>query len=96
MKYIIELDTAEELKSFMLWKTGYVGGDRLTVKDAMLTMRTINVLLAFGFEYLDQAFKCDNKALLSIPNMGRKSMNEIRELHSGLIAANKLKNRSDL
>ena len=90
MKYIIEFDTAEELKSFMLWKAGYGGGERLTVKDAPLSMRTMNVLLAFGFEYLDQAFKCDNKTLLSIPNMGRKSMNEIRELQSGLSAANKL------
>ena len=90
MKYIIELDTAEELKSFMLWKTSYVGSERLPVKGSMLTMRTINVLLAFGFTYLDQVFNSDNKTLLSIPNMGRKSMDEIRELHSGLSAANKL------
>ena len=90
MKYIIELDTAEELKSFMLWKACYVGDDRLTIKDAMLTMRTINVLLNFGFTYLDQAFNSDDKTLFSIPNMGRKSLNEIRELQSGLSAANKL------
>ena len=90
MKYIIELDTAEELKSFMLWKTCYVGGDRLTVKDSPLAIRTINVLLNFGFKYLDQAFNADDETLLSISNMGRKSMNEIRELQSGLSAANKL------
>ena len=90
MKYIIEFDTAEELKSFMIWKACYIDDERLTVKEAMLTMRTMNALLSFGFKYLDQAFNADDKTLLSIPNMGRKSIIEIRELQSGLSAANKL------
>ena len=49
----------------------------------MLTVRTLNALKAEGIETIEQLVCWKEQWLLMVPNLGRKSLNEIKEyLHS--------------
>lgn len=49
------------------------------IKDGLLTIRSLNCLRAEGIEYAEELVKCTERQLLKFPNLGRKSINEIKE-----------------
>jgi len=49
------------------------------IKDGLLTVRALNCLRAEGIEYAEELAKCTERQLLKFPNLGRKSLNEIKE-----------------
>lgn len=51
-----------------------------TVHEFELTTRTINVLTGENIYYVRDLLKLDYDDLLRVPNLGRKSANEIREV----------------
>ena len=51
--------------------------------QGVLTLRTLNALRAEGIETLEQVVLWKEQWLLMLPNLGRKSLNELKEyLHS--------------
>ena len=49
------------------------------IKDGLLTIRALNSLRSEGIEYAEELVKCTERQLLKFPNLGRKSINEIKE-----------------
>lgn len=49
------------------------------IKDGLLTVRSLNGLRAEGIEYAEELAKLTERQLLKFPNVGRKSLNEIKE-----------------
>ena len=71
-------------KTIIAWeayKAG-MGGltyQKTTIAEAGFTQRTTNVLLEAGILYAEDAQELSNNALMKFPNLGRKSINEIRQ-----------------
>ena len=71
-------------KTIIAWEAykagiGSLTYQKTTIADADLTQRTTNVLLDSGILYIEDAQALSNNALMKLPNLGRKSINEIRE-----------------
>lgn len=67
---------------------GVQGGTPLD--EGALTVRTLNALRAEGIETLEQLVCWKDQWLLMLPNLGRKSLNELKEyLHSKGLELNK-------
>ena len=71
-------------KTIIAWEAykagrGSLSYQKTTIEEAGLTQRTVNCLLSEGILYIEDAQELSNNALMKIPNLGRKSINEIRQ-----------------
>lgn len=48
------------------------------IKDGLLSIRSLNCLRAEGIQYAEELAKCTERQLLKFPNLGRKSINQIK------------------
>jgi DNA-directed RNA polymerase alpha subunit len=78
MKLSVEFNSLEEMVDFCD-KTRLVKlPHRLTIKDLEFTVRTENCLLSDGIDTVLKLTQQTELHLKCIPNLGRKSLNEIR------------------
>ena len=86
MKIIIEADSLAELQSII---------ERFTAKPVEKTVTSIsmlglgyrskNILMAEGIETVEQLMKLSDMELLKMPNLGRNSLNEIRNAITNMV-----------
>lgn len=86
MKIIIEADSLAELQSII---------ERFTAKPVEKTVTSIsmlglgyrskNILMAEGIETVEQLMKLSDMELLKMPNLGRNSLNEIRDALTSMV-----------
>ncbi len=86
MKIIIEADSLAELQSII---------ERFTAKPVEKTVTSIsmlglgyrskNILMAEGIETVEQLMKLSDMELLKMPNLGRNSLNEIRNALTNMV-----------
>jgi hypothetical protein len=62
----------------MMWRTN-AQSDDTPIKALDITIRTQNCLLSEGIQTVGALSKLDDRAILYIPNMGKKGLAEIRE-----------------
>ena len=70
-------------KTIVAWEAykdgrGSLSYQKTAIQDSGLAQRTCNCLLAEGILYVEDAQDLSNNELLKIPNLGRKSVAEIR------------------
>lgn len=83
MKIIIEAATLEELKSLLGQLTSNTASKRNSHIDHLpLDKRTRTALLAEGIETAEDISRMSERELLRIPNLGSKSVAEIRDVLS--------------
>ena len=59
--------------------THLLGVPGTPLEELNLTLRTLSCIKAEGLETVEQLLTCKENTLMKFPNLGRKSLNEIRE-----------------
>lgn len=71
------LDERQKMQEYLAKKLTCKTPIRDWLVNGLLSIRSHNCLAAEGIDYAEQLQECTERQLLKIPNMGRKSLNEI-------------------
>lgn len=74
MKISIEFDDIKEASEYLLWR---INKTKTPLHKAGLSIRTYRVLCD-DFEFIEDAQETDSNVLLKIPNLGKNTLNEIK------------------
>ena len=86
MKIIIEADSLAELQSIIVRFTAKPVEKTVTSISMLgLGYRSKNILMAEGIETVEQLMKLSDMELLKMPNLGRNSLNEIRNALTNMV-----------
>lgn len=85
MKITIELDNIEEIKKLIPFICDIQYEERVEkIMDMCFTIRTRNCLLAEGINTLEELLNYSEVELLKTPNLGQKSLREIKDFLSNI------------